>query len=68
MIFSDRLTQREARASEDAKFQRLICAGTTAFLDPFLKGTPDAHGWLMDGGYGKLVGDEAVFESKLPAK
>ena len=42
MIFSGRAREIEDHAKQDAEFQRLICAGTTGFLDGFLKGDPAA--------------------------
>jgi acetyl esterase/lipase len=67
MIFSgrERLATAEKRA-EDAGFQKLICAGTTAFWDAYLKGNASAKAWLLDGGYAKLLGDQATFEHKAP--
>jgi predicted dienelactone hydrolase len=68
MIFSGRFREVAENAAHDAIFHRLICAGTTAFLDSHLKDSAEACGWLMDGGYKKLVGDEGTFESKQPAR
>ena len=52
--------------ARDAVFQKLVCAGTTAFWDAYLKGRPEAKSWLLDGGYGTLLGGQAVFQKKNP--
>ena len=68
MIFSGRPRTAGADSSQDAKFQRLICASTTGFLDGFLKGDTNAQAWVFDGGCKKLLGDQATFESKRAGK
>jgi predicted dienelactone hydrolase len=68
MVFSGHIRPDEAAAAQDAVFQRLICAGSTAFWDAWLKGDAAAHDWLMDGGFTRLLGDEGTFEKKIPAK
>lgn len=72
MIFSgrERLATPE-KLAQDAIFQKLICAGTTAFWDAYLKENAEAEKWLLDGGYAKLLGEQATFEHKsrqAPAK
>lgn len=54
------------KLAQDATFQKLICAGTTAFWDAYLKGNADAKKWLLDGGYANLLGKQATFEQKAP--
>ncbi len=59
------------KLAQDGAFQKLICLGTTAFWDAYLKGNAAAKLWLLHGGYAKLLGDKASFEHKsasLPAK
>jgi predicted dienelactone hydrolase len=56
------------RKEQDAIFHRLICASTTAFWDAYLKGNVAAKKWLLEGGCEKLLGKEADFEKKVPAK
>jgi predicted dienelactone hydrolase len=68
MVFSGRIRPDEVAAAQDAVFQRLICAGSTAFWDAWLKGDTAAHGWLMDGGFAHLLGNQGTFEKKIPAK
>jgi hypothetical protein len=68
MVFSGRIRPDEAAAARDAVFQRLICAGSTAFWDAWLKGDAAAHGWLIDGGFARLLANEGTFEKKIPAK
>jgi predicted dienelactone hydrolase len=65
MIFSGRVrTGSEAEQEQDAVFQKLIAAGTTAFWDAYLKGDAGAKKWLLDGGYATLLGNQATFEHK----
>jgi hypothetical protein len=67
MIFSGReRSGTPEKLEQDARFQKLICAGTTAFWDAYLKDKPEARVWLLEGGYAKLLGDQAVFEHKAP--
>ena len=66
-IFSGR--ERAAspeKLAQDHAFQNLICAGTTAFWDAYLKGSETAKAWLLGGGYAKMLGSQAVFETKQP--
>ncbi len=69
-IFSGRvgLPGAAERKAQDALFQKLICASTTAFWDAYLKGNAAAKKWLLEGGCEKLLGKEASFEHKTPAK
>lgn len=68
MIFSGRgRAGAPEKQAQDAAFQKLICAGTTAFLDAYLKESPAARSWLLDGGYSAMLGTHATFEKKLPA-
>lgn len=67
MIFSGRERMGSpAKLAQDAVFQKLICTGTTAFWEGFLKGSAAARAWVMDGGYKKLLSEQAKFESKRP--
>lgn len=50
---------------KDAIFQRLICAGSTAFWEAYLRGDQKAKHWLAEGGFQKLLGPEGTFEKKL---
>ncbi|MBI3880411.1 MAG: hypothetical protein HY301_10165 [Verrucomicrobia bacterium] len=69
MIFSGRgAVVRPEQREPDEKFQRLICAGTTAFWDAYLKENSAAKAWLLEGGYAKRLGKDGVFEKKSPAK
>jgi pimeloyl-ACP methyl ester carboxylesterase len=67
MIFSgrERLATPE-KLAQDQVFQKLVCAGTTAFWDAYLKDQVQAKKWLLDGGYKKLLGEQATFEHKFP--
>ncbi len=66
MIFSGRERSLAApeKLAQDARFQKLICAGTTAFWDAYLKGNTAAKKWLLDGGFQTLLGQAATFEKK----
>jgi hypothetical protein len=55
------------KLAQDAAFQKLICAGTTAFWDAYLKGNADAKQWLLNGGYATMLGGQATFEHKVPS-
>lgn len=55
------------RKGQDGPYQSLICAGSVAFWDAYLRGNPAALDWLAHGGYAKLVGNKGVFEEKQPA-
>lgn len=68
MIFSGRPQQDTERKKQDAIFQSLICAGSTAFWDARLKGNAAALAWLMDGGFAQQLGAQGTFETKKPAK
>ena len=48
------------------QIEKLICAGTIAFWDTCHKGNAEAKKCLLDGGYGKLLGEQATFERKSP--
>jgi dienelactone hydrolase len=63
MIFSGRMLKM--RGPKDAEFQKLICAGSTAFWDAYLKDNGAAKTWLDGGGFAADLGDEGVFEKKL---
>lgn len=67
-IFSgrERMAATPEKHAQDAAFQKLICAGTTAFWDAYLKGNAAAKQWLLDGGYANLLGAQATFEKKAP--
>lgn len=68
MIFSgrERMSTTPEKQTQDAMFQKLICAGTTAFWDAWLKGDAKAKNWLLNGGYAKLLAEQATFEHKAP--
>jgi fermentation-respiration switch protein FrsA (DUF1100 family) len=68
MVFSGGTRALGGDRSKDPLFQKLICAGTTAFWDAYLKDKAEAKTWLLQGGYAKQLGDNAVFEKKAPGK
>lgn len=68
MVFAGAPRLRDGAREQDAEFQKLICAGSTAFWDAWLKGDAAARTWLMDGGFAKALGSAGVFEKKTPAK
>jgi predicted dienelactone hydrolase len=55
---------RRAASPADARIQKLVQQGTTAFWDAYLRGDESAKTWLKDGGYAKLVGSAGVLEQK----
>lgn len=61
MVFSGRLT---ASRPTDQHFQDLVCAGSTAFWDAWLRGDAAARDWLEGGEYSRLVGASGTFEHK----
>ena len=67
-IFSgrERMAASPDKLAQDAAFQKLIIAGTTAFWDAYLKDNVAAKKWLLGGSYTKLLGQLATFESKTP--
>jgi predicted dienelactone hydrolase len=67
-IFSgrERMSAAPEKLAQDAAFQKLITAGTTAFWDAYLKDNAEARKWLLAGGYAKMLGELATFESKAP--
>jgi predicted dienelactone hydrolase len=62
MTFSGHLLPRDS----DTGFQSLICAGSVAFWDAYLRGNAAAKDWLYNGGYTALIGAKGTFEKKLP--
>ena len=68
MIFSGRPGLAEDRKKQDAVFQEIICAGSTAYWDAWLRNDAAAHAWLRDGGFAQRLGGHGTFETKKPAK
>jgi predicted dienelactone hydrolase len=68
MIFSgrERTSATPEKLEQDAMFQTLICAATSAFWEAYLKGNAEARQWLLKGGCKELLGPRATFEVKLP--
>ena len=64
MVFSGRLPGEAAR-EKDALFQNLICLGSTAFWDAYLKDDAKAKEWLTDNGFETALNDDGKFEKKL---
>lgn len=70
MVFSGRLAGEAAR-EKDPVFQNLVCLGSTAFWDAYLKDDGKAKEWLTGDGFEAAVNDDGKFEKKLlpaPAK
>jgi predicted dienelactone hydrolase len=69
-IFSgrERMAASPEKMAQDAVFQKLICASTTAFWDAYLKDNAAARRWLLEGGCERLLGTQATFEHKTPSK
>jgi predicted dienelactone hydrolase len=49
---------------DDARYQALILAGSTAFWDVTLRGDQAAGDWLYKGGFAALLGKEGTFETR----
>lgn len=64
MVFSGHLMPR----ASDADYQALICAGSVAFWDAYLRGNAAAKDWLYNGGFTNLLGAMGTFEKKTPRK
>jgi predicted dienelactone hydrolase len=64
MTFSGHIIPR----ASDAVFHPLICAGSAAFWDAYLRGNAAAKDWLYNGGFAALIGDKGTFEKKQPLK
>jgi hypothetical protein len=62
MAFSGHIIPR----ATDAGFQALICDGSVAFWDAYLRGNAAAKDWLYNGGFSALIGTKGTFEKKLP--
>jgi predicted dienelactone hydrolase len=64
MIFSGR--SRDGKPNEkDKAFQNLICIGSMAFWDAYLKHDMSAEKWLSSGGFKTLIGEKGTFEVKF---
>lgn len=63
MVFSGRMT---AKRPADASFQALVCSGSNAFWDAYLKNDASAKRWLETGGFARALGELGVFEEKHP--
>jgi predicted dienelactone hydrolase len=64
MVFSGRLAGEAAR-EKDPVFQNLICLGSTAFWDAYLKDDAKAREWLIGNGFTTALSDDGKFEKKL---
>ncbi len=64
MVFSGRLTGEAAR-EKDPVFQDLVCLGSTAFWDAYLKDDAKAREWLTGNGFESALKDDGKFEKKL---
>ena len=49
---------------EDARFQALILAGSTAFWDATLRGNHASQVWLYNGGFSAMLGKQGTFETR----
>jgi predicted dienelactone hydrolase len=59
MVFSGRRQQES-----DEAFEQLITQGSLAFWDAYLRDNAAAKAWLKEGGYAKVLGDQATLELK----
>ncbi len=63
MIFSGRL--RRQAAEKDPVFQKLVCQGSTAFWDAYLRNDAGAKAWLTGKGFQTVLDNNGTFEKKL---
>jgi predicted dienelactone hydrolase len=64
MVFSGRLATPRPN---DREFQALVCTGSTAFWEAYLRNDAAALKWLETGGFATSVGALGVFEQKHPS-
>lgn len=64
MVYTGRKRIRGEENHRDARFQKLIRMGTTAFWDAHLKKDPAAKAWLAEGGFETAMGADGTFEKK----
>ena len=63
MVFSGRFATPRPL---DPEFQALVCAGSVAFWNAYLRGDGEARKWLDDGGFATALGPLGRFEQKHP--
>ena len=64
MVFAGAPRAVPGTRENDAKFQREICASSTAWWDAYLRGNTEAGEWLLRGGFVKMLGDDGTFETR----
>jgi predicted dienelactone hydrolase len=52
----------------DEKFQREICAASTAWWDAHLQGNTAASDWLTQGEFVRMLGEDGTFEVRHPKR
>ncbi|HUR47156.1 MAG TPA: hypothetical protein VMZ27_14850 [Candidatus Saccharimonadales bacterium] len=65
MIFSGRVGDPDPK---DDEFQKMICRGSTAFWDAYLKRRPGAKEWLSGGAFQKELAENGILEKKRPVR
>lgn len=68
MVFAGAPRAVPGTRENDAKFQRAICASSTAWWDAYLRGNTEAGEWLTQGGFAKMLGDDGTFETRRAKK
>jgi predicted dienelactone hydrolase len=63
MVFSGRPGRQRPN---EARFQDLIRAASTAFWDAYLRGSAEARAWLDGGAVAQALGHDGAFEQKHP--
>ena len=61
MVFSGRFATPRP---QDAEFQALVCAGSVAFWNAYLRDDGNARRWLDEGGFATALGRLGTFEQK----
>ncbi len=63
MVFSGRLATPRPH---DLEFQALVCAGSVAFWNAYLRNDLNARKWLEAGGFATALGQLGTFEQRHP--
>jgi dienelactone hydrolase len=68
MVFAGAPRLSPAARESDIRFQREICAASTAWWEAHLRGSAAAREWLMDGGFAGTIGGDGTFEVQKEKK
>jgi predicted dienelactone hydrolase len=68
MVFAGAPRAVSAVREADTKFQREICASSTAWWDAYLRENAGAREWLLNGGFSRTLGEDGTFEVRFVKK